>query len=108
MRKNISKIVISALLFTFSALPVFAITCIEGRLPGDLEALLTTIRNVLAGAGIVIAAIFLILGGYSFITAGGAPEKVETARRQIMYALIGVAIILLAAALVGIVESIVC
>jgi len=59
-------------------------------------------------AGIIIAAIFLILGGYNFITSGGSAEKVETARKQIMYALIGIAIILIAATLVSIVKAIVC
>jgi hypothetical protein len=109
MRKKVLKILTSATLFVLWASNALAVACTpEGNLPADLQSLLTGIRNVLAAAGIIIAAIFLILGGYNFITSGGSAEKVETARKQIMYALIGIAIILIAVSLVGIVKAIVC
>jgi hypothetical protein len=109
MKERLFKILTSATTFALLASTALAITCTpEGNLPADLESLLTTIRNVLAAIGIIIAAIYIILGGYTFITAGGSAEKVETARKQIMYAVIGVAIILVAVALVGIVKSIIC
>jgi hypothetical protein len=109
MKKGVLKILTSATLFVLWASSALAITCTpEGNLPPDLQSLLTTIRNILAAVGIIIAAIYIILGGYTFITAGGSAEKVDTARKQIMYAVIGVAIILVAVALVGIVKSILC
>jgi hypothetical protein len=108
MRKKALKILTSATLFALWGLSAFAVNCINGNLPNELNSLLISIRNVLVAAGIIIAAIFLILGGYGFITSGGSAEKVETARKQIMYALIGIAIILIAATLVSIVKAVVC
>jgi hypothetical protein len=108
MKKELLKIftgITFLCLWTSSAL---AIECIEGALPQDLEDLLSAIKNALVAAGIIIAAIFIVLGGYNFITAGGAAEKVETARKQVLYALIGVGVILVAEAIVGIVKAILC
>lgn len=43
-----------------------------------------------------IAVIMIIVGGFKFIFAQGDPEKVKGARQMIIYAFIGLAIILLA------------
>jgi len=109
MKKEALRVLSSATFFTLWASAVLAVTCTpEGNLPSELRSLLETIRNVLVAIGIIVAAIYIILGGYTFITAGGAADKVEIAKRQILYALIGIAIILVAVSLVGIVRNIFC
>jgi len=109
MNKKVLKTLVGAALFAFYAPLVLAITCTpEGNLPADLQDFLVNIRNVLAAIGIIIAAIYIILGGYTFITSGGSPEKAEAGRKQIMFAVIGIVIILIAVALIGIVKAIIC
>jgi hypothetical protein len=109
MKKRILKTLASAILLGLWSGSVLAITCTpEGNLPTELQNLLTKIRDVLAGAGVIIAAIYIILGGIEFMRAEGDPDKVKTAKDRILYALIGVGLVLLAIALVGIVKSIVC
>jgi hypothetical protein len=56
---------------------------------------------------IIIAFIFIVMGALSIITAGGSPEKVQTGRNYILYAIIGLIIALLAWSLPKIVMSII-
>lgn len=54
-----------------------------------------------AGAGSGIAAlIFLIFSGLKYITAGGDPAKVEAAQKQIISAIVGLAIVVLSYTLI--------
>ena len=108
MNKKVLKTLAGAVLFTFYAPFVLAITCIEGQLPAELKSLLEKIRDVLIAIGLIIAAIYIVLGGYTFITSGGSPEKAEAGRKQIMFAVIGIVIILIAVSLIGIVKAIIC
>lgn len=58
------------------------------------------IVNWLFGILLVVAALFLILAGYFFVTAQGDPDKISKARTFVLYAMIGVMIGILAFALV--------
>ena len=53
----------------------------------------------------VIAVIFLLWAGFLFITAGGDPDKVNTARQNVMYAMVGVAVAVLARGIVSLVQG---
>ncbi|MDP2966924.1 MAG: pilin [bacterium] len=53
----------------------------------------------------IVAALFIVFAAFTFITAGGDPEKINTARNQVMYALIGVVVALLAWGLVALVRT---
>lgn len=44
----------------------------------------------------VVAVIFVILGGITMTTSGGNPEAVANARKRVIYALVGLAVISLA------------
>ena len=54
---------------------------------------------------IAVVAILIIWGAFTIVTAGGAPEKVSSGRNYIVYALIGLAVALLAKALPSIVKA---
>jgi NADH:ubiquinone oxidoreductase subunit 4 (subunit M) len=47
----------------------------------------------------------ILVGAFYFVTAGGDEDKVETAKKYILYAAVGLAIALLAKAIVEIVQS---
>jgi uncharacterized protein with GYD domain len=108
MKKKVLKVLTSTIFFALWAFSASAITCIEGQPPTELASVLDAIRNVLAAIGISVAVIYIILGGYDFITSGGSAEKMGTARTRILYALIGIGIILIAAVLANIVKAILC
>lgn len=68
---------------------------------GSIRALVLKIVNyALAFLGIV-AVLMLIYGGFSYLTAGGQQDKVDTGKKVILYAIVGIVIILLSFAIVN-------
>jgi hypothetical protein len=70
---------------------------------GDIIGLINKIGNWIFAAVLAISALFLIVAGFLFVTAGGNPENVIKARQMLINALIGVAIALAARGLVAVV-----
>jgi len=60
---------------------------------GDIISVLIPYAYALAG---IILFVLLILGGFSYLTSGGDPKKVEMAQGKITHALMGFLIIFLA------------
>jgi len=56
---------------------------------------------------IALATVFVIIGAISLLTAAGAPERINTGRNYIIYAVVGLAVGFLAKAVPGIVKLIV-
>ncbi len=56
--------------------------------------------------GIIVTLVFLIRGGIIWITSGGDKEKLDKARKTIIYAIIGIIVILLSFVIVSTVGSI--
>jgi hypothetical protein len=63
------------------------------------SAVIVRIIEAILGLVTIVAAIFLIIGGFKYITASGNPEQIETAKKTILYAVIGLVIILLSYAI---------
>lgn len=62
----------------------------------SVNNLIETIVNILTTVVGILAVIFIIVGGYRYITSGGDSGKVTSARNTIVYALIGLIIVALA------------
>lgn len=69
------------------------------------RTLATTAMNWVFTFFLIVAVIFLIVGGFQYLTAGGDPEKQTGARSRIIYSLIGVAVAVLALTLIRIIGS---
>lgn len=68
---------------------------------GDsFNAILTNVVNIFSVIVGIIAVIMIIVGGFKFITSGGQSEGVASARKTIMYALVGLVIVILAQVIV--------
>jgi len=107
--KKILKIFFSFSLFLkitlFAFSPVFAQGGFYIRNPftenlslQDLVANMIDVVFVLAG---VVAVIFLIIGGFGYVTSAGNPEAAEKAKSTIANALVGLVVIFIAALLVN-------
>jgi cytochrome bd-type quinol oxidase subunit 2 len=72
---------------------------------GTLGGNLTTLINYFLGMLGLVAVAFLIYAGVLMVTAGGAEEQVTKARKIIMYAAVGIVIILLSYTIVTFVSS---
>lgn len=53
----------------------------------------------------IVAVIVIIISGFQFITANGDPAKVKTARNTLLYSVIGLAVAMLAWAIVAFVVN---
>ena len=62
----------------------------------DIWEILDRALNWFFGIALVIAAIMLVYAGFNYVTAAGNEEKIKTATKTLIFALIGVAIALLA------------
>ena len=107
------KILSSLILVSFLTLPVICLAQITIGIGGapstptvDIMYLLNSITNWLFAILLVVAAMFIIIAGYFFITAMGDPDKVVKARQVVFYALIGGLVAVAAKGLVKLVETI--
>jgi hypothetical protein len=66
----------------------------------QFAATVTTIINLLLIIIGVVAVVVIIVAGFNFITSGGDSNKVATARNSIVYALIGLVVVVLAEVIV--------
>ncbi|MEK7616402.1 MAG: pilin [Patescibacteria group bacterium] len=53
-----------------------------------------------------LAPLMVVIGGFQIMTAGGNPEQVTKGRKTVMYALIGIVVVLLAEGLVSLIKDI--
>jgi len=74
--------------------------------PEDFIRLIEKVGNWAFSILLVLAALFIIISGYYFVTAGGSEDRVKTARRMLIYALVGVAAGVLAKGLVMVIRGI--
>jgi len=65
------------------------------------------IINILLYFSGAIAVIFLVIGGYKYVASRGNEEAMESAKKTISSAVIGIVIILMAYAIVTIVNNII-
>lgn len=102
------KKVVSILTLFCLFLPVFAFA---QQLPNPIKwnnfaDLINALIDFLFNVALLVVPIMIIIGGFYFITAAGEPAKIETGKRLIWYALIGLIIILLAKGVVTMVKTI--
>lgn len=90
------------LLPLFIASPVFA----QGEEPKRIGELFVVLDNVfkylfpLAG---LVCVVFIIIGGYMWMSAAGDPSRVKTAQNTLTWAIVGLVVVLLAVAVIEVI-----
>jgi cytochrome bd-type quinol oxidase subunit 2 len=79
--------------------------CAQPDQTNKVNDLLTEIINVFSVIVGVVAVIMIIVGGFRYITSGGASDKVTSAKNTILYAIIGLIIVALSQIIVKFVLS---
>jgi hypothetical protein len=83
---------------------------IKSPTDGNLGKFITTIALNILQAGFAIAAyvavFFIIKGGFSYMTSAGSSDGMANAKKTIMNAVIGLVIVLLSAAIINTIASI--
>ena len=62
----------------------------------DIPTLIGTIATWLLGIGTVLATIVVLWAAFLFMTSGGSQTRVTLARQTLLYAIIGLAVLMLA------------
>lgn len=82
--------------------------CLSGGV-ATFNCIPIVIANLLSGVLIfagVVALIMFILGGYKYIDSGGDTKKVQAAKNNFTYGLIGLAIILFSFVIINIISQV--
>lgn len=61
-----------------------------------ISTIFTNLLNIGTGVGVTVAAFFLMLGAFQYMSAGGNPHHMENAKSAMVNAAVGLAIVLLA------------
>jgi hypothetical protein len=77
--------------------------CEGGTNVSNVVGWVGTLTSWLLWAVGAVCVIFVIIGGIKYATSGGDPEKVKSAKNTLLYALIGLAIAILANVIVSLV-----
>ena len=72
----------------------------------NFEELVEAIANFIFNIALVFAPIMIVIAGFYFLTAAGDPGRVATAKKIILYTLVGFAIILLSRGLVAVIREV--
>lgn len=70
-----------------------------------LDAILKDLTGFAVGLALAIAVLMIIWAGYQMLTAGGDPAQFEKGKKTIAYAVGGIIVILLAAAIIEIIKN---
>jgi len=92
---TVGLVLVLAILF---AVPAFAAS--------DLNTVIDSVRDWVAGLLIALATLFLTVGGVRYLTAQGNPRAIEEAKAGIKAALIGYGLAALAPTLVSILQKV--
>ena len=58
----------------------------------QIGTLFKRLADVLFTLLIFLSVIFVIFGGITFVTAGGDPNRIETAKKMVIYSIVGIII----------------
>ncbi len=88
------------IIFTEIALAADPIVPDIPLLDGNIINILVSLLLFAIGISGIIAFIYIIVGGYKYITSSGSPESTESAKKTLMYSIIGLIIVIASFAIV--------
>ena len=74
---------------------------------GTVDQIIDNIINFLLTIGIPIAGVMCVYAGFLFLTSGGDSKKIKTAKDTLIYAAVGIGILIISKGLVTLVADII-
>ncbi len=71
----------------------------------DVNVLVKNIVNIVLGVAGMIAVLFVIIGGFRYVTSAGNEEQAEAGKKTLQNAIIGVVIIVLSFVIVNVIST---
>lgn len=78
---------------------------VDAEFPGSIPAILLAVFEILLRISGILAVVFIVYGGFQYLTSTGEPDKAKAARTTIMNALIGMMIAMFATVIVNLVGN---
>lgn len=103
------KFILSAILLSVILVPVVALGAVNqptGSIK-DFDTLLTKIQTAVWSLFAIIVFVCFAIAGILFLTSGGAPDKIATARSMAIYGVIGIIVGILAYSILAIVSNLI-
>lgn len=94
--------------FLYAAGAMAAVQTVPDINIGSADSLLTQfvqIMNFIFSAALILAVILIIVGGISYMTAGGDETKLGTAKKRVIWGLVGAAIVIAAWGLIALIAN---
>ena len=108
MRQRLRRQSLAIFLYTALGAPLFfahpALAATAGV--GQVEGFLRSLIQIIAGLAGLVATGFFVIGGFSYITSAGNPERMDGAKRTITFSAIGLIIVISAFVLSNIVTDV--
>ncbi len=89
--------------------PLFTAYAVEIPPPGRNRTIVDIINSLTRFAVTLLAplsVLMVLIAGFLYMTGGGNPEKIKTAHKVLLYALVGIAVVLLASSALVIIKEI--
>lgn len=71
----------------------------------QINTLFTNLLNIGIGVAVAVSAFFVMWGAFLYMSAAGSPRQMEAGKTAIVNALAGLAIVLLARVIAGLVQE---
>ncbi|MEZ4503150.1 MAG: hypothetical protein R3C39_11035 [Dehalococcoidia bacterium] len=71
----------------------------------QINTLFTNLLNIGIGVAVAVSAFFVMWGAFLYMSAAGSPRQMESGKTAIVNALAGLAIVLLARVIAGLVQE---
>ena len=71
----------------------------------QINTLFNNLLNIGMGVGVAVSAFFVMWGAFLYMSASGNPHQMERAKAAIVNALAGLAIVLMARVIAGMIQS---
>ena len=99
-----SVLVVGVYLLPFLVIPGVYADATSGQV-AQISGFIKSIIQILAGLSGMVATGYFVVGGFSYITSSGNPQRLEKAKRTILYSAIGLSITIAAFMISNIVTS---
>lgn len=96
----VSLLVLPILILAAVQSPETPITSVD-----QVESLILKVRNWIFTIFLIVAVIFVVMAAFGYLTSGGDPAKVKTAQQQLIYAVVAIAVALIAGGIVAVVRN---
>lgn len=96
----VSLLVLPVLIFAAVQEPEAPITSMS-----QIESLILKVRNWIFTIFLIVAVVFVVMAAFGYLTSGGDPAKVKAAQQQLIYAIVAIAIALIAGGVVVLVRN---